>query len=82
MINDIITERIEFLRKKNRLRKIDIAELLRLTPITVSQRLHNHTMWSAEDISILADYFGVTTDYIFGRSNDGREERSNDTEHP
>ncbi|MHC3377785.1 helix-turn-helix domain-containing protein [Ligilactobacillus equi] len=59
-------------------KRITVAELERKTGISNGQiRKWNERSPKAENLSKVADYFNVTTDYLLGR--DGKEENSADT---
>ncbi|ETA73472.1 helix-turn-helix domain-containing protein [Ligilactobacillus equi] len=59
-------------------KRITVAELERKTGISNGQiRKWNERSPKAENLSKVADYFHVTTDYLLGR--DGKEENSTDT---
>lgn len=46
-----------------------LSRILGMTPATVSQKLNGHVAWTSRDILILSNHFGVSTDYLFGKSD-------------
>ncbi len=62
---DILTE----LRKSLRLSQKDLADLLHVSTSTISNYETNRNAPDIENLLWLADYFGVTTDYLLGRSS-------------
>lgn len=62
---DILSE----LRKNLRLSQKDLADLLHVSTSTISNYETNRNAPDIENLLWLADYFGVTTDYLLGRSS-------------
>lgn len=62
---DILSE----LRKSLRLSQKDLADLLHVSTSTISNYETNRNAPDIENLLWLADYFGVTTDYLLGRSS-------------
>ncbi len=74
-ILQILGARLCSLRKERRLRQVDMAEMLDITQ-THYQRIEKGKInIPTLTLCTLADYFGVSTDYLLGRS----EERSAET---
>jgi transcriptional regulator with XRE-family HTH domain len=55
------------LRKKKGLTQAEIAGLLRITPQAYSLYETSKNNVSNETLCLLADYYGVSTDYLLGR---------------
>lgn len=71
----ILGERLRLLRKERRMRQVDVAELLGITQAHYQRIEKGKINIPTLTLCILADYFGVSTDYLLGRS----EERSAET---
>ena len=66
----ILGSRLCVLRKERKLRQVDIAEMLDLTQ-THYQRIEKGKInIPTLTLCTLADYFGVSTDYLLGRSEE------------
>lgn len=62
-----LAERLKPLRKGKRKTQKEMAELLQVTERHYQKIEYGHINISATTLLILADYFGVTTDYLLGR---------------
>ena len=77
MINEKIAEmqpfsvRLKELRKEKGVKQAEIAETLGCTPNHYQKIEYGQINVPSTNLMILADYFGVTTDYLLGRSEDG-----------
>lgn len=66
-------QNIKVLRKNNKLTQKDMAGILNITQPSYCDWENGKTRPSIEDLIKLADYFGVSVDYLIGReSEDGR----------
>ena len=63
---DILSE----LRKDSHVTHTELAKLMVVTPATVSHYETGRHAPSLETVLWLADFFGVTTDYLLGRTSD------------
>lgn len=68
--------RIKLLREEKGLFQKDLAKLLNVTTPVINYYENEKRTISAKSVSILADYFGVSTDYLLGKS-DIRKQDSN-----
>lgn len=68
---EIFCERIKSLRNERRIYQREVAEYLGVTLRSYQSYESGQSEPNLERLSALADYFGVTTDYLLGRS-DGR----------
>nr|WP_325216679.1 helix-turn-helix transcriptional regulator [uncultured Oscillibacter sp.] len=69
-ILQILGARLCSLRKERRLRQVDMAEMLDITQ-THYQRIEKGKInIPTLTLCTLADYFGVSTDYLLGRSEE------------
>ena len=66
---------IKELRKNKRMTQKDLAEAMRVSQQTVGAWETERAIPGADTLSDLADYFNVTTDYLFGRP----EKKDDDT---
>ena len=57
------------LRQDRKLTQKDLARILFVTPGTISNYENNAHFPDVEKLMELADFFGVTTDYLLGRSS-------------
>lgn len=62
--------RIKELRTAHGLTQVDFAKKLSVSKQAVSNWENNNIQPSVDMLIKIADYFGVTTDYLLGRSND------------
>ncbi|MEY8385712.1 helix-turn-helix transcriptional regulator [Oscillospiraceae bacterium 38-13] len=68
----ILGNRLCSLRKEKRLRQVDMAKILSITQTHYQRVEKGKINIPTLTLCTLADYFGVSTDYLLGRS----EERS------
>lgn len=68
-MDNIIGERLKELRKEKKKTQTEIASLLGLTEGAYRHYESGRSKPSAEDITKLAEYFDVSTDYLLGRSD-------------
>ncbi len=67
----ILGERLKLLRKeRNRLRQADMAELLGVTQAHYQRIEKGKINISTLTLCALADYFGVSVDYLLGRTEE------------
>lgn len=66
----ILGERLRLLRKERRMRQIDMAELLGITQAHYQRVEKGKINIPTLTLCILADYYGVSTDYLLGRSEE------------
>ena len=66
----ILGERLCLLRQEKRLRQIDVAEVIGLTQAHYQRIEKGKINISSLTLYDLADYFGVTADYLLGRSQE------------
>ena len=65
----ILGERLRELRKERGLRQLDMAEILHITDVHYRRMEAGKINIPTLTLCALADYFGVTTDYLLGRSD-------------
>lgn len=65
----MFNKRLKKLRRDANLTQAQIAEILGIAPATVSRYESGLLGPSAKEVSMLADYFNCTTDYLLGRTN-------------
>lgn len=63
-----LSKRLRELRKQLEIRQTDLAEYLSCSPGTVSNYENGTHYPDLETLSMLADYYRVSTDYLLGRS--------------
>lgn len=63
----MLNEQIKNLRLANHLTQVDLAKELNVTKQTVSNWENDNIQPSVDMLVKLADFFGVTTDYLPGR---------------
>ena len=63
----MLNERIKELRQAKRMTQVDLAKSLGLTKQCVSNWENDNVLPSVEMLSRLADFFGVSTDYLLCR---------------
>ena len=61
--------RVKFLREKKGLFQKDIAKLLNVSVPAVNQYESGKRDMSTDTLIILSEYFGVTTDYLLGKTD-------------
>lgn len=64
-------QRLKELRKEKKKKQSEMAELLGCTTSHYQKIEYGEINIPGISLMILADYFGVTTDYLLGRSEDG-----------
>lgn len=75
-------ERIKALREKKEMSQIELGKLASVGNTTVSQWESNKRTPDTATITKLADIFGVTSDYLLGRTNDPSPRELPDTVAP
>lgn len=66
----ILGERLRLVRKEKQMRQVDVAELLGITQAHYQRIEKGKINIPTLTLCILADYFGVSTDYLLGRSEE------------
>lgn len=66
---NIFSERLTALRVKQKLRQKDLAERLNVSAATISNYENAIRYPDIEMLARIADYFGVSTDYMLGRTD-------------
>jgi len=64
------SRRLRELRTQRRVKQAEMAEILGCTPNHYQKIEYGQINVPSTNLMILADYFGVTTDYLLGRSED------------
>ena len=64
MVGDIIKQ----LREDREISQKQLAEILNISPSTVGMYEQNRRVPSPEILNLIADYFGVSTDFLLGRT--------------
>jgi len=67
--NIAVPQRLQALREKKRLSRRALAELCGLSKNMISLYERGEKAPSVDALISLADYFGVSTDYLLGRKN-------------
>ena len=67
---ELLAGRLQMLRKEKGKKQREIAELLEMTLRNYQRMEHGDINIPALTLWTLADYFGVTTDYLLGRSEE------------
>ncbi len=62
-------QRIRDLRKEKRLSQTELADVVHVSQQTITAWENDKAEPSSSAIAALADYFGVTTDYLLGRTH-------------
>lgn len=69
--NDMaLANRIAYLQERSGLSQIEVAKKLGIDPSAFSKIKNGTRKVSAEELSVFADIFKVTTDYLLGRDTD------------
>lgn len=66
---EIFSQRLKELRMEKGIPQVKIAELLGITGTQASDMENNKTTTSLARLVLLAEFYGVTTDYILGLSD-------------
>lgn len=69
-MNYLLPERLKELRKKKKLSQLDIANILKITASAYGFYEQGKSIPSAETLIILSDFYGVSADYILGRTSE------------
>ena len=65
--------RLKELRESRNLRQKEMADIMGITDRHYQRFEYGKVNVSATTLSFFADYFGVTTDYLLGRSEEKRD---------
>ena len=66
----LVTERIKDLMKENGLNQVTLAKRVGVKQNTISSWLNRKKEPCINSLWLLADFFGVSVDYLIGRSGD------------
>lgn len=61
--------RLKSLREEKDVKQVELAKVLNLTSATLSQYEKGIREPNLDNVSLLAEYFNVSTDYLLGRTN-------------
>lgn len=64
----MIYPNIRALREDRDLKQREVAEILNIAQSTYSQYENGQIEWTAPDLVKLADFYGVSVDYLLGRT--------------
>ena len=67
---EIMGQRLFALRKSNGKTQADLSKLLDVTPTQVSDLENGKTTTTLARLCLLCDYFGVSSDYLLGRTDE------------
>ena len=70
-----LCDRLKLLRNERRLKQREMAELLNCTVQHYQRMEYGKVNLPSTTLIFLADYFGVTADYLLGREKNPAEER-------
>lgn len=73
----MIGQRIRDLRKQKKMSQSELAKIIGVTQTTITAWETGKAEPSSSAVANLADYFGVTTDYLLGRPEKKKEKDSN-----
>ena len=73
----MIGQRIRDLRKQKKMSQSELAKIIGVTQTTITAWETGKAEPSSSTVANLADYFGVTTDYLLGRPEEKKEKDSN-----
>ena len=65
----ILKERIKFLRNRNHISQKELSRIIETSKSTIGLYETGETLPNAENIKKLAEYFGVSSDYLLGLSD-------------
>ena len=68
-MNFLLGERLRQLREENKLSQKELAKYLGVTGRTISYYEYGKRFPSPETLNRIADYFNVSLDWLFGRTN-------------
>ncbi|ACV63239.1 transcriptional regulator, XRE family [Desulfofarcimen acetoxidans DSM 771] len=71
-LKNIFAKRLSLLIKENKASKQAVANAINISRPAISQFASGENLPSAEKLVALADFFGVSIDYLVGRSDDPR----------
>ena len=69
MVNYKLNERVKELRTARNLTQVQLADVLGISKQSVSNWENDNICPSIETVWLIADYFGVSTDYLIGRGD-------------
>lgn len=71
-----LSRKLKQLRKEHKITQVDLAKVIGVERSSVG-KYETGTMPSAEVLTSIAEYFGVTTDYLLGVSESQRPPKNN-----
>lgn len=72
--------RLRRLRQERKLTQAELGKIINVSKVSISGYETGERIPDTDNLKRLADYFGVTTDYLLGRSNDPRLTADQDKE--
>jgi transcriptional regulator with XRE-family HTH domain len=66
---NIFAERLKALRKNSKLNRKQLGEIIGVTEMAVKEIEYGNNKTTLDKTNILADYFGVSIDYLVGRTD-------------
>ena len=63
-------DRLKRLRKERKLTQTELGNIINVTKVSISGYENGDRTPDTDNLRRLADFFGVTTDYLLGRSDD------------
>lgn len=70
LVMPLISERVKRVISQNGLTQKQVASSVGLSEQVFSNKINNLRPFSLKDLAALADFFGVSVDYLTGRTND------------
>lgn len=70
LVSMMLGKRLLHLLDLHEMKQVDLANQMHLSKTTISQYINGDRMPDAATLSKLADTFGVTIDYLLGRTDD------------
>lgn len=64
----MFNKKLKELRKKNKLTQVELAKIFNITQRSLSRLESGETAATEDIINKTADFFGVSTDYLLGRT--------------
>ena len=68
-LKEIFAERIRALRMKKNIKQSELGKIVGLSDNAISDIERGYRLTTMEKLDALADYFGVSVDYLMGRTD-------------
>ena len=75
-MNKVFRQRLQMLREKRRISRKVLSELCGLSSDAIRRYERGEAEPRIDSLILIADFFGVTTDYLLGKTDEEKDKRT------